>query len=78
MWYFQLELKICMVFVFQIFEKALDEPKYSTLYAQLCHRLCQDAPNFEPQSSNISVRLHVPLSVFFASSQFLSYERVID
>ena len=40
----------------QIFEKALDEPKYSTLYAQLCHRLCDDAPNFEPPSSNVSVR----------------------
>ncbi|XP_064601391.1 eukaryotic translation initiation factor 4 gamma 2-like [Liolophura sinensis] len=37
-----------------IFEKALEEPKYSTLYAQLCHRLCEDAPNFEPPNSNIS------------------------
>lgn len=35
-----------------IFEKALDEPKYSSLYAQLCHRLCEDAPNFEPPSSD--------------------------
>lgn len=35
-----------------IFEKALDEPKYSSLYAQLCHRLCEDAPNFEHPSSN--------------------------
>jgi len=34
-----------------IFEKALDEPKYSRLYAQLCHRLDEDAPNFEPPSS---------------------------
>ncbi|KAL5007496.1 hypothetical protein ScPMuIL_016302 [Solemya velum] len=37
-----------------IFEKALDEPKYSSMYAQLCHRLCEDAPNFEPQNSNIT------------------------
>ena len=37
-----------------IFEKALDEPKYSSMYAQLCHQLCEDAPNFESSSSNIS------------------------
>lgn len=37
-----------------IFEKALDEPKYSSLYAQLCHRLCEDAPNFEPPGSSQS------------------------
>lgn len=37
-----------------IFEKALDEPKYSSMYAQLCHQLCEDAPNFEASSSNIS------------------------
>lgn len=40
---------------FQIFEKALDEPKYSSMYAQLCHQLCEDAPNFESSSSTISV-----------------------
>ncbi|XP_059161943.1 eukaryotic translation initiation factor 4 gamma 2-like [Physella acuta] len=37
-----------------IFEKALEEPKYSSLYAQLCHRLCEDSPNFDPPSSNVS------------------------
>ncbi|XP_061178950.1 eukaryotic translation initiation factor 4 gamma 2-like [Saccostrea echinata] len=37
-----------------IFEKALDEPKYSSMYAQLCHQLCEDAPNFEQPSSNIT------------------------
>jgi translation initiation factor 4G len=33
---------------FQIFEKALDEPKYSSMYAQLCKRLAENAPNFDP------------------------------
>ena len=32
----------------QIFEKALDEPKYSSMYAQLCRRLAENAPNFDP------------------------------
>jgi len=30
-----------------IVDKALEEPKYSQLYAQLCLRLAEDAPNFE-------------------------------
>lgn len=34
-----------------IFEKALDEPKYSSMYAQLCKRLSEEAPNFEPADS---------------------------
>jgi len=37
-----------------IFEKALEEPKYSSLYAQLCHRLCEDSPNFDPPSSSVT------------------------
>lgn len=37
-----------------IFEKALDEPKYSSMYAQLCHQLCEDAPNFDPSSSSVT------------------------
>ncbi|XP_012944047.1 eukaryotic translation initiation factor 4 gamma 2 [Aplysia californica] len=37
-----------------IFEKALEEPKYSSLYAQLCHRLCEDSPNFDPQTSSVT------------------------
>ena len=48
----------------KIFEKALDEPKYSSLYAQLCHRLFRDAPNFEPPESNIRVRLQL-ITVLF-------------
>jgi len=34
-----------------IFEKALDEPKYSSMYAQLCKRLAEHAPNLEPPDS---------------------------
>ncbi|CAC5424934.1 EIF4G [Mytilus coruscus] len=37
-----------------IFEKALDEPKYSSMYAQLCHQLCEDAPNFDSSSSSVT------------------------
>lgn len=35
-----------------IFEKALDEPKYSSMYAQLCKRLAENAPNFDPPDSS--------------------------
>ncbi|XP_061599039.1 eukaryotic translation initiation factor 4 gamma 2a [Cololabis saira] len=34
-----------------IVDKALEEPKYSQLYAQLCLRLAEDAPNFEAPSA---------------------------
>lgn len=37
----------------QIVDKALEEPKYSSLYAQLCLRLAEDAPNFDGLSSEI-------------------------
>jgi translation initiation factor 4G len=43
--------------VFQIFEKALDEPKYSSMYAQLCKRLSEEAPNLEPPNSPCTFRL---------------------
>ncbi|KAI4500440.1 hypothetical protein M0802_004402 [Mischocyttarus mexicanus] len=39
--------------IFLIFEKALDEPKYSSMYAQLCKRLSDEAANFEPRKSII-------------------------
>lgn len=35
-----------------IFDKALDEPKYSSMYAQLCHKLCEEAPNFDFPSNS--------------------------
>lgn len=37
-----------------IFEKALDEPKYSSMYAQLCKRLAEQAPNFESSDDKIT------------------------
>jgi len=37
-----------------IFEKALDEPKYSSMYAQLCKRLSEHAPNLEPADTKIT------------------------
>lgn len=40
-----------------IFEKALDEPKYSSMYAQLCKRLSEEAPNFEPPGCPCTFRL---------------------
>ncbi|XP_030221606.1 eukaryotic translation initiation factor 4 gamma 2b isoform X2 [Gadus morhua] len=36
-----------------IVDKALEEPKYSSLYAQLCLRLAEDAPNFDGPSPDI-------------------------
>ncbi|KAK0088425.1 hypothetical protein PV325_012089 [Microctonus aethiopoides] len=36
-----------------IFDKALDEPKYSSMYAQLCKRLSDEAPNFESPKPTI-------------------------
>ncbi|KAL1438098.1 hypothetical protein MTO96_048191 [Rhipicephalus appendiculatus] len=37
-----------------IFDKALDEPKYSCMYASLCRELCDESPNFEPPPSSSS------------------------
>ncbi|CAF1033586.1 unnamed protein product [Adineta ricciae] len=36
-----------------IFDKALAEPNYCSLYAELCRRLDRDAPNFEPADTSI-------------------------
>lgn len=46
-----------------IFEKALDEPKYSSMYAQLCKRLSKEAPNFEESTSKNSTFLNCLLNV---------------
>ncbi|RWS28453.1 eukaryotic translation initiation factor 4 gamma 2-like protein, partial [Leptotrombidium deliense] len=37
-----------------VFEKALEEPKYSSMYAQLCRKLSEEVPNFEPFPSAIN------------------------
>lgn len=39
--------KILKGVIILIFEKALDEPKYSSMYAQLCRIISERAPNFE-------------------------------
>ncbi|CAG9856771.1 unnamed protein product [Phyllotreta striolata] len=43
--------------IYLIFEKALDEPKYSSMYAQLCKRLAEEAPNFESPDKPTSFRI---------------------
>lgn len=43
--------------IYLIFEKALDEPKYSSMYAQLCKRLTEEAPNFEPEGKPCTFRV---------------------
>eukprot|EP01135_Chromosphaera_perkinsii_P011543 Nk52_evm1s2438 gene=Nk52_evmTU1s2438 len=37
-----------------LFEKALDEPHYSSLYAQTCVKLNQEAPSFEEPGAKVS------------------------
>ncbi|XP_075166704.1 N-acetyltransferase 1, partial [Haematobia irritans] len=46
-----------------IFDKALDEPKYSSMYAQLCKRLSQEAPSFEKEPSSLSTFLRLLIAV---------------
>lgn len=52
------DLFIKHFFFLQIFDKALDEPKYSSMYAQLCKRLTEEAPNFEA-SGPCTFRIHL-------------------
>lgn len=49
--------KVLKGVILLIFEKALDEPKYSSMYAQLCKRLSEEAPNFEPPDRPCTFRL---------------------
>ncbi|KAI8440653.1 hypothetical protein MSG28_001862 [Choristoneura fumiferana] len=49
--------KVLKGVILLIFEKALDEPKYSSMYAQLCKRLSEEAPNLEPAPQPCTFRL---------------------
>ena len=40
----------------QVYEKAIDEAKYCSLYAQLCLRLRHDVPNFDDPVKKTNVR----------------------
>lgn len=47
-----------------IVDKALEEPKYSSLYAQLCLRLAEDAPNFDGPSPEGLLQHHKQSTTF--------------
>uniref|UniRef100_A0A1B0A9G7 Eukaryotic translation initiation factor 4 gamma 2 n=1 Tax=Glossina pallidipes TaxID=7398 RepID=A0A1B0A9G7_GLOPL len=46
-----------------IFDKALDEPKYSSMYAQLCKRLSEEAPSFEKDPKSLCTFLRLLIAV---------------
>lgn len=46
-----------------IFDKALDEPKYSSMYAQLCKRLSEEAPSFEKDTNSSCTFLKLLIAV---------------
>lgn len=46
-----------------IFEKALDEPKYSSMYAQLCKRLSVEAPSFDEEPEGPCTFLRLLLAI---------------
>lgn len=46
-----------------IFDKALDEPKYSSMYAQLCKRLSEEAPSFEKDPNSLCTFLRLLIAV---------------
>lgn len=50
---------IINVVVQVIFQKAINEPKFTALYAHLCQQLSSTSPNFEPESS-----LHSTFCIF--------------
>lgn len=56
-----------------LFEKALDEPKYSSMYAQLCKRLSVEAPILK-QADNSSEFLNLLLNV--CRDRFLNRQSV--
>uniref|UniRef100_A0A8C6SU23 Eukaryotic translation initiation factor 4 gamma 2 n=1 Tax=Neogobius melanostomus TaxID=47308 RepID=A0A8C6SU23_9GOBI len=52
-----IDSKVLKGIILLIVDKALEEPKYSQLYAQLCQRLSEDAPNFEEPDQTTFRRL---------------------
>ncbi|KAL1452459.1 hypothetical protein WDU94_006687 [Cyamophila willieti] len=51
--------KILKGVIILIFEKALHETKYSSMYARLCKRLTEQAPNFEPPDDICTFQKHL-------------------
>lgn len=49
----------------QVYDKAVDEPSYSSMYAQLCLRLSKYAPNFEDSGSKANVRVFVSVCTWW-------------
>ncbi|KAL3310842.1 Eukaryotic translation initiation factor 4 gamma 2, partial [Cichlidogyrus casuarinus] len=50
--------KVLQIIVNLLFIKATDEPKFTSLYAQICSKLVASSPNFEPLgSSNSTFRI---------------------
>lgn len=52
--------KILLGVIHLIFEKALDEPKYSSMYAQLCHRISKEGSTVEAENDffeNLLIRV---------------------
>ncbi|RWS03662.1 eukaryotic translation initiation factor 4 gamma 2-like protein, partial [Dinothrombium tinctorium] len=67
-----------------IFEKALEEPNYSSMYAQLCRKLSEEVPDFESSSStNSSIPASTPytnvsntiLSFSLFNNAFMTYDQ---
>lgn len=65
---------------FKVFEKALDEPKYSSMYAQLCLRLSEEAPNFDDPGktgNSVSIIFIAMLIISFLMSQVFFFCHVL-
>lgn len=58
-------------------DKALEEPKYSQLYAQLCQRLAEDVPNFEDLSTE-SQAVQKQNSVWLRSDHWFNFSIDLD
>lgn len=54
--------KILKGVIILVFEKALDEPKYSSMYARLCQRLCEEAPSANTKDGSLCSFRHLLLN----------------